>query len=225
MISTEQINRTVALQKAANDIAKPDWLSNAPNYLRAAKMETVEAIDHLCSWKWWKANKPDYHNAAMEMVDALHFIISEELVRFKGDMQAVTSLLVVHFNVPIDYKAIEAMSAEDANKVLDQMDVDFSMGNINYPRFFVACVFLGLKPKQLLIWYCGKNALNNFRQANGYKSGKYIKNWFGNEDNDYLIQIIEALSDDEKDDGYQIIHERLSTKYQEALTFEKDRQA
>jgi hypothetical protein len=219
MISTEQISRTVALQKAANDIAKPDWLTNAPNYLRAAKMETVEAIDHLCSWKWWKANKPDYHNAAMEMVDALHFIISEELVRFKGDKQAVTNLLVVHFNMPIDYQAIDAMSPEDANNVLDTMDVDFTMGNINYPRFFIACVFLGLKPDQLLNWYCGKNALNNFRQANGYKSGEYIKRWFGKEDNDYLIQIIESLSAEERSDSYHVIYERLTAKYKEALAF------
>lgn len=219
MISIEQISRTVALQKAANDIAKSDWLSDAPNYLRAAKMETVEAIDHLCSWKWWKANKPDYHNAAMEMVDALHFIISEELVRFKGDTTAVSNLLVVHFNMPIDYEAIAAMSAEDANKVLDTMDVDFTTGNINYPRFFVACVFLGLKPDQLLNWYGGKNALNNFRQANGYKSGEYIKNWFGKEDNDFLIEIIEALTPAEKNDSYEVIYERLGIKYQEAVAF------
>lgn len=216
MISFEQIHRTVVLQKAANDIAKPDWLNDAPNYLRAAKMETVEAIDHLCSWKWWKANKPDYHNAAMEMVDALHFIISEELVRFKGDQEAVSSLLTVYFNMPIDYAAIKQMSAEDANKVLDTMDMDFTSGNINYPRFFIACVFLGLSPEQLLQWYCGKNALNNFRQANGYKSGEYIKNWFGNEDNDYLIKVIEELSDTEKQDSYQIIYERLALIYKEA---------
>ena len=199
MISIEQISRTVSLQKAANDIAKPDWLSNPPNYLRAAKMETVEAIDHLCSWKWWKANKPDYHNAAMEMVDALHFIISEELVRFKGDLEAVSQLLAVYFNMPIDYDAIAKMSPEDANKVLDSMDADFTLGNINYPRFFIACVFLGLKPDQLLSWYCGKNALNNFRQANGYKTGEYIKNWFGDEDNDYLMEIIETLEFEEQE--------------------------
>lgn len=217
MISAEQIGRTVALQKTANDIAKPNWLTDAPNYLRAAKMETVEAIDHLCSWKWWKANKPDYHNAAMEMVDALHFIISEELVRFKGDTEAVTRLLTVYFNMPIDYQAISEMSPEDANKVLDTMDMDFTSGNINYPRFFVACVFLGLHPDQLLNWYCGKNALNNFRQANGYKSGEYLKDWFGNEDNDYLIEIIQALTPAEKVDGYDVIYERLASKYKQAL--------
>lgn len=222
MISQAQISRTVLLQKAANDIAKSDWLENPPNYLRAAKMETVEAIDHLCSWKWWKANKPDYHNAAMEMVDALHFIISEELVRFKGDSQAVTDLLLAYFNMPIDYAAIQKMTPEDANKVLDSMDVDFTTGNINYPRFFVACVFLGLTPEELLNWYCGKNALNNFRQANGYKSGEYIKNWFGNEDNDYLIKIIEGLSEDEKNNSYDIIYSRLSDTYQEALQYAKN---
>ncbi len=221
MILIEQISRTVALQKAANDIAKPDWLVNPPNYLRAAKMETVEAIDHLCSWKWWKANKPDYHNAAMEMVDALHFIISEELVRFKGNTQAVSNLLLTYFNMPIDYNAIALMTPEDANQVLDTMDMDFTSGNINYSRFFVACVFLGLKPDQLLSWYSGKNALNNFRQANGYKSGTYIKNWFDKEDNDYLIQIIESLTAEQQQDSYDIIFKRLGEVYKDALAHAK----
>ncbi|WP_395344247.1 dUTP diphosphatase [Ningiella sp. W23] len=217
MISLEQINKIVLLQKTTNDIAKPDWLDNPPNYLRAAKMETVEAIDHLCSWKWWKANNPDYYNAAMEMVDALHFIISEELVRFKGDVDAVSALLLSYFNMPIDEEQVAAMSAEDANQIMDAMDVDFTTGNIHYPRFFTASAFLGLKPEQLLSWYCGKNALNNFRQANGYKTGEYVKNWFGNEDNDYLIEIIEALSTDEQQDSYHVIYERLGIKYKEAL--------
>ena len=217
MIKIEQLQRTVELQKTANDIAKSDWLTNPPNYLRAAKMETIEAIDHLCSWKWWKANKPDYHNAAMEMVDALHFIISEELVRFNGNIESVANLLACYFNMPINYGEIESMTAEDANVVLDSMAVDFTTGNINYQRFFVACVFLGLKPDELINWYCGKNALNNFRQANGYKTGEYVKNWFGNEDNDYLIEIIESLNDEQKADSYLIIYEKLGEVYKKAL--------
>ncbi len=223
MIEKEQIRQTVKLQKYTNDIAKPDWLDNPPNYLRAAKMETIEAIDHLCSWKWWKANKPDFHNAAMEMVDALHFIISEELVRFNGDIDKVAELLTCYFAMPIDYEAINDMSAEDANVVLDNMAADFTLGNIHYQRFFVACVFLGLKPNQLIDWYCGKNALNNFRQAHGYKTGEYVKNWFGDEDNDYLIKIIESLSADQHKDSYAVIYQKLGEIYEQALEHERQK--
>ena len=44
--------------------------------------------------------------------------------------------------------------------------------------------------------YIGKNMLNRFRQNNGYKSGEYKKLWQGREDNEHLIELLAALSDD-----------------------------
>ena len=37
--------------------------------------------------------------------------------------------------------------------------------------------------------------LNNFRQANGYKSGTYIKVWLGREDNEHLFELVGELDD------------------------------
>lgn len=42
--------------------------------------------------------------------------------------------------------------------------------------------------------YLAKNALNKFRQKNGYKEGTYKKQWFdGREDNYHVIDIIEEI--------------------------------
>ena len=38
-----------------------------------------------------------------------------------------------------------------------------------------------------------KNALNEFRQLNGYKNGTYIKIWNGKEDNVIMQDILEEL--------------------------------
>jgi hypothetical protein len=41
--------------------------------------------------------------------------------------------------------------------------------------------------------YMGKNILNKFRQDNGYKLKTYKKIWNGQEDNVYLMQIIDKI--------------------------------
>lgn len=41
--------------------------------------------------------------------------------------------------------------------------------------------------------YVGKNVLNFFRQDNGYKTGTYIKVWSGREDNEHLVEVMDAL--------------------------------
>lgn len=42
-------------------------------------------------------------------------------------------------------------------------------------------------------YYFGKNALNQFRQDNGYKEGTYKKIWKGKEDNVVMIEIISTI--------------------------------
>ena len=41
--------------------------------------------------------------------------------------------------------------------------------------------------------YVGKNVLNFFRQDHGYKQGTYQKIWNGQEDNEYLVKILDSL--------------------------------
>jgi dimeric dUTPase (all-alpha-NTP-PPase superfamily) len=213
------------LQKAANDIAKPDWVNDPPPYLRAAMMETVECIDHINSWKWWKGNKPDFENAAMEMVDVLHFVISQELVDKNSDIEAVSQLIGA--NLENFDKGPTAEAERDyvrINDELEQLAGSFIARETDYALFMGAVNFCGLSAQTLCLWYLGKNALNNFRQANGYKQGTYHKAWFGGEDNDTLIDIInnKVGSRDTDQSVYDFITAQLGEQYQLALA-ERDK--
>jgi hypothetical protein len=42
--------------------------------------------------------------------------------------------------------------------------------------------------------YIGKNVLNRFRQAHGYKTGHYQKVWQGREDNEHLSELVGELN-------------------------------
>ena len=62
--------------------------------------------------------------------------------------------------------------------------------------FFQILVALDIDIKDMLKYYLGKNALNKFRQDNGYKEGTYQKQWYYMdhlvEDNVVLESIIET---------------------------------
>ena len=45
--------------------------------------------------------------------------------------------------------------------------------------------------EDLFYYYMGKQTLTQFRQANGYKTGDYVKNWAGKEDNEHLTDMLE----------------------------------
>ena len=65
---------------------------------------------------------------------------------------------------------------------------------------------------ELFRHYVGKNVLNRFRQANGYKTGAYRKLWGGTEDNVHLMQIAAEL-DDGAPQFMESLYEALDARY------------
>ena len=61
-----------------------------------------------------------------------------------------------------------------------------------------------------------KNALNNARQALGYKDGTYQKIWDGKEDNVYLVEIIETADESKASEKslYDHVYSELLRLYQ-----------
>ncbi len=56
------------------DDNRADWIFN---YNRALFHEAIE-LEESFSWEWWKKKKdPDWENARIELVDMLHFLISQ----------------------------------------------------------------------------------------------------------------------------------------------------
>ena len=60
--------------------------------------------------------------------------------------------------------------------------------------------------------YVGKNVLNFFRQDNGYKEGTYVKVWEGREDNEHLVEVMDAL-DLTKSEFSDLVYEGLRNRY------------
>ncbi len=65
----------------------------------------------------------------------------------------------------------------------------------------------GLNLDTLYQLYIGKNILNRFRQAHGYKEGSYIKVWNEEEDNVVMQRYLEKHSSATPEELYQALEE------------------
>jgi len=70
----------------------------------------------------------------------------------------------------------------------------------------------GLKFDDLYRRYVGKNVLNLFRQDHGYKDGSYRKVWGEREDNEHLVELVNAL-DVQKEGFKEAVYQGLSQRY------------
>ncbi len=85
MLTAQQLATMLSLQDKMNAKVNPDWLNAGYGYLRAAMVESVEAIEHH-GWKWWKAQQKDLPQLQMELVDIWHFALSACIIEYKGDI-------------------------------------------------------------------------------------------------------------------------------------------
>jgi dimeric dUTPase (all-alpha-NTP-PPase superfamily) len=173
------------------------------NWLRCIHMELAELIDST-PWKHWKNIdlEADLENIAIELVDIWHFIMSF-LLQEKNIPKAV---LLTQTNFVTNYIVEQNINYKEiiieAEKLL-YITLDLEINNHTHDevmtklinQFFTCCRVSGLTFNRLNRLYLGKNCLNQFRQDNGYKDGTYIKVWNGQEDNIYLMNIIDVDTD------------------------------
>lgn len=162
----------------------PQWREQNYDWRLAVHMELAELIDHF-NWKWWAKDKKEVSQfqIKLELVDVFHFCLSH--------------YLQFQYNNPI----IEKKNAALVKPVISELDIGlilsfdaFVITNFNniLPEFFSLWARLDLAEYELYKLYFAKNALNEFRQENGYKQGTYNKNFGGKEDNEHLQDLIEA---------------------------------
>lgn len=192
------------LQSAMNATVNPLWMKAGYPWYRAAWIEAGELADHV-NYKWWKNTESeiDTQQAGLELVDIFHFMVSNmiELGYSPHDLFSA-----IHREV-----GRGKISCDKQDK-LEQID-EFVEGVIATRSVMPVDLFplirtLGIDVMWVVKWYVGKNALNAFRQANGYKDGSYVKVWDGAEDNVHLAEIIESGLD-----TYKEIYEALEKKY------------
>lgn len=214
----------VEMQNKQNLIVHPQWHTQGYPFMRAAWTEVSEAMGHT-TWEWWKNLDSNYYDVFreeddiaefhMELVDALHFMISEHLQSYmRGEdihpfamgnaAQSLMTMLDKGYQKHVDDSWVEVYAS--------QHEVPSTLGTPEQTlrrteALVAACLANDLKHAfEILVdvaeytelglvgligRYFAKATLNQHRWANGYKEKTYIKNWGdGKEDNTYLNEIV-----------------------------------
>ncbi len=212
MTSIDYIKEMFLLQQKLNDETNGLGWENGYtkndkiiNWKRCIYMECAELIDSF-NWKHWKdIEKPvDWENAAIEVVDIWHFIMSliledgkinrgkgiERLVRDVTDVQGFKRFTKEPYNVD-NISSMEIIN--DIEKII-HMTTGFNVDIYDslLKNYFTVALKCGVNLNILYKYYIAKNVLNKFRQNHGYKEGNYKKVWNGKEDNIVMLEILDA---------------------------------
>jgi hypothetical protein len=190
-----------------------DWLEQDLNFSLAGAQECSEGIDHL-AWKWWKKSKVDIEAAKMEVVDLLHFHLSNMLVEINacGHNDAVAGA-VKEILSGYDVEGNHALSAMPVIRLFQMIQNQFYKGTANFGCIVILFERLGGSEEELLALYYKKAVLNHFRAANGYKTGEYRKMWApGKEDNDFIPALAEGINFSTPG-ADKVLYDRLEEKY------------
>lgn len=215
MLTSTQLNTMLNLQDGMNKKVNPQWLTAGYSYLRAAMIESVEAIEHH-GWKWWKAQKLDLPQVQMELVDIWHFALSHLIICHNGNItQAAkaieTALLESHTDITFDGCKINFSEASLVEN-LELMAGLCVAKRFDVPLFIKIVEQAEMDASALFSQYVGKNILNFFRQDHGYKEGTYIKIWDAKEDNEHLVEVL-TQTDNALDDYADVIYQQLEKRY------------
>jgi dimeric dUTPase (all-alpha-NTP-PPase superfamily) len=221
MINFTQLKPMLELQNTMNNTVDPNWVSLGWDYMRASCLEGSEAIEHH-GWKWWKHQKKDLPQLQMEIIDIWHFYLSRYLQLSKGN--EVEAFHMIEKDWAEQYGKMVVFDGKSYD--LPNMDLlaklDLLIGLAAAKRMDLY-VFFSLSQDCDLTWadlfeqYVKKNLLNIFRQKNGYKEGTYHKEWFGQEDNVYLLE--EASKLDPQHENYvSSLWQSLEKVYKDAVS-------
>jgi dimeric dUTPase (all-alpha-NTP-PPase superfamily) len=148
-------------------------------------------LDHF-GWKWWKKQDGDLDQVKLELVDIWHFALSELLRQDRLEDSVADALFAVDTARASENKDEQEERFRLAIEALAQACL--RTRSFELQPFVDAMAALPMTLDELFSLYIGKNVLNGFRQNNGYKSGEYRKLWQGREDNEHLIEVLNALT-------------------------------
>ena len=198
MLLREQASTMLTLQMSMNEKVDPDWIAARYPYLRAVAIEGAEAIEHH-GWKWWKKQEKDLPQLQMELIDIWHFVLSEILLRNRGNVGVSLAALTMLLDSAKTQTIIDFDGQQYSIRELDLLAKLELLIALSVVRRIELGLFQSIMSDCKISWidlyrqYVGKNVLNMFRQDHGYKDGSYQKVWGGREDNEYLVEIIDSL--------------------------------
>jgi hypothetical protein len=197
MNNQERFEDMLMKQNAVNSRVSTEWKTCVHtgqwDYLLAGIEELIELANCIeilnqtssrIGYKWW--SKPQDKNIAalnviIELVDAWHFFMSHNL--------AYAELNEIALKYKIEYEGVLAENEFiEANRrvkkqslivlyLIKELIAKCAIGWFRPKLFFSLCLELKVDLKLLHTVYIAKATLNVFRQDNGYKEGRYIKEW------------------------------------------------
>ncbi len=195
----------LSMQHKMNTRIHPRWIEQDFAWYRAIWIECGELIEHY-GYKWWKKQTPDLPQVQLEVIDIWHFGLSALFAPGQPvDALAAEIAAEVRDFSPRGLGVLEATEA----LALDTLQ----RRSFSPAHFWELLLAAEMDFEQLYTAYVGKNVLNFFRQDHGYQEGTYIKNWGGREDNEHLVELLEALDSDAADFADQV-YAALSQRYQ-----------
>ncbi|MGB1144592.1 MAG: dUTP diphosphatase [Glaciecola sp.] len=215
MLHAQQLATMLDLQQKMNAKVNPEWINAGYGFMRAAMVESVEAIEHH-GWKWWKAQEKDLPQLQMECVDIWHFALSHILIEYQGDVKASAKVIAQQLSESVTSLSFDGHTYEFAQQdLLTNLELMTGLAaakRFNVSLFMTIIAQCDMSTDTLFEQYVGKNILNFFRQDHGYKEGTYIKEWAGREDNEHLVDVLTAL-DSTLDNYADAVYEQLSLRY------------
>jgi dimeric dUTPase (all-alpha-NTP-PPase superfamily) len=194
------------MQHRMNSRVHENWIDQHFEWYRAAWIECGELIEHF-GYKWWKKQEPDLAQVQLEVIDIWHFGMSA-LFTGDGDLDSVADTIEAQLQ---EYQP----SGAGVREATEALALDcLQTRSFNAARFWDLMTAAELDFESLYRSYVGKNVLNFFRQDHGYKDGSYIKDWGGREDNEHLVELVEAL-DSEDPQFADTLYSSLQQRYAE----------
>ena len=213
-LSKEKFVQVCKMQDALNiKAAGVDWKTQNLGWDTAVFTEAAEAMNHL-GWEWWKQPTANLAQAQLEVIDILHFAISGLLVNSNGDLENLYDQLDAAFNA-MEPDQVAHLQSWTAIECLKEIALNAVVDNFGFAVYLTvqAAATLGMNENEVYDMYIGKNVLNQFRKANGYKEGTYIKMWYGREDNEYLTEVMNSYSNEGITATAEQLTERLYETY------------
>lgn len=215
MLSNTQLAIMLNLQDGMNKKVNSQWLDAGYNYLRAALIESIEAIDHH-GWKWWKAQSLDLPQVQMELVDVWHFALSHIIIQHNGDIAKAASDIEAALQQSNPLIQFDGITFDfSTNTLVENLELMAGLcvvKRFNVPLFVNIVEQAQMSSSMLFEQYVGKNILNFFRQDNGYKEGTYQKIWQGREDNEHLVEVM-AATDSATENYADVLYRALEMRY------------
>ncbi|UTW45756.1 dUTP diphosphatase [bacterium SCSIO 12696] len=196
----QQILTMLELQDGMNSKVHSDWRERGFEWYRAIWIECGELMDHY-GWKWWKHQQPDTDQVKLELVDIWHFGLSILLLQGNSGEEIAKRVQA----------ELRGQGDDFRNDLESFTQTTLETKGFDIPGFARLMAGIDMDFDELYVRYVGKNVLNFFRQDHGYKDGSYIKVWNGREDNEHLVEAVQALdtaSTDFKDQLYAALEAR-----------------